>query len=106
LEVNHTALETAFVQQFELQADVCGEGPFTISHHYGRDEQVALVYQPGPECLGGEVGPPTPMSRSACVFSRRNASGSKSRSIRVLALATASSVLEYTILSAACHIWA
>src|SRR5688500_3725414 len=56
VEVNHAALETAFVQQFELQADVCGEGPFTTSNHDGRDEQVALVYQPGPEGLGGEVG--------------------------------------------------
>jgi hypothetical protein len=26
MEVNHAALETAVVQQFELQADVSGEG--------------------------------------------------------------------------------
>src|SRR5687767_2681 len=56
VEVNHAALETAFVQQFELQADVCGEVPFTTSNYDGRDEQVALVYQPGLERLGGEVG--------------------------------------------------
>ena len=88
MEVNHAALETAFVQQFELQADIWGKRTFTASHHDGRDEQVALVYQPGPERLGGEVG-----TAHADV-----------RSIRVLALETVSSVLEYTILSAARHI--
>ena len=49
-------------------------------------------------------GPPTVRSRSADAFSCRTASGSKSRSIRVLALDTVSSVVEYTILSAACQI--
>jgi hypothetical protein len=43
-------------------------------------------------------------SRPADAFIRRTASGSKSRSIRVLALDAVSSVLEYTTLSAACHI--
>ncbi|MBP1633414.1 MAG: hypothetical protein H6Q11_1702 [Acidobacteria bacterium] len=46
-------------------------------------------------------GPPTLMSRPAVSAIRRTASGSKSRSIRVLALDAACSVLEYTILSAA-----
>lgn len=41
------------------------------------------------------------MSGPSDAFSCRIASGSKSRSIRVLALDTAVSVLEYTILSAA-----
>jgi hypothetical protein len=41
------------------------------------------------------------MSRAASAFSRRTASGSKSRSIRVLALETVSSVREYTTFSAA-----
>ena len=45
-----------FVQQFELQADVCGERPFSASHQDGRHEQVASVDQPGLESLGGEVG--------------------------------------------------
>ena len=43
------------------------------------------------------------MSRSAWAFSRRTASGSNSRSIRVFALVACSSVREYTILSAACQ---
>src|SRR5215207_7035138 len=49
-------------------------------------------------------GPPTVMSRPADAFTCRAASGAKSRSIRVLALDTVASVLEYTILSAACHL--
>ena len=56
VEVNHAVAETAFVQQLELQADVVGEGPVAASHHDRRDEQVALVDQPGPDRLGGEVG--------------------------------------------------
>jgi hypothetical protein len=44
------------------------------------------------------------MSRSASVFIRRIASGSKSRSMRVLALETVSSVREWTTFSAACQI--
>jgi hypothetical protein len=42
-------------------------------------------------------------SRSASALSRRTRSGSNVRSIRVRALDTASSVVEYTILSAACQ---
>src|SRR5450830_703964 len=45
-------------------------------------------------------GPPTLMSRSAVALRRRTASGSKSRSIRVLMLEVVSSDLEYTILLA------
>src|SRR5215208_2148411 len=56
VEVDHAAAETAFVDQFELQADVVGEGPFAASHHDRRDEQVALVHQPSLERLGGELG--------------------------------------------------
>ncbi|HEU0023414.1 MAG TPA: hypothetical protein VFQ12_02205 [Thermoleophilaceae bacterium] len=39
------------------------------------------------------------MSRPAADFIRRTASGSKSRSIRVLALRTVSSVLEYSAIT-------
>jgi hypothetical protein len=52
------------------------------------------------------VGPPTVRSRSAAAFRCRTASGSKSRSIRVLVVAAVASVLEYTTLSAACQIGA
>ena len=44
------------------------------------------------------------MSPGADAFSARTASGSNSRSIRVRALAAASSVREYTTFSAACQI--
>ena len=56
---------------------------------------------PAASAWAASSGPPTQMSRPADAFSRRTASGSKSRSIRVRALDTASSVVEYTILSAA-----
>src|SRR5215217_2756734 len=56
VEVNYAAFETAFVQQFELHADVVGEGAFTASHYDGRDEQVPLVDQPGLDRVSGELG--------------------------------------------------
>jgi hypothetical protein len=55
-EVNHAVAETAFVQQFELQADIVGEELFATSHYDGRDKQVPLVDQPGLDRLGGEIG--------------------------------------------------
>src|SRR3954467_1222743 len=51
-----TYCETAFDQQFELHEDIVWKGFLASSHHDGCDEQVALVDQPGPERLGGEVG--------------------------------------------------
>lgn len=38
LEVDYTIAETAFIYQFELHADIVGEGPFAASHHDRRDE--------------------------------------------------------------------
>jgi len=55
VEVHHAVAETAFVQQFELQADIVGEG-WLAAFHNGRDEEMALVNQPGLQRLGGEVG--------------------------------------------------
>lgn len=60
-QVNHAGFETAFVQQFELQADIVGEELLAASHDDGRDVQVAFVDQPGPERLRGKVS----LSRSA-----------------------------------------
>src|SRR2546421_1157854 len=54
-EIDHAVAETAFVQEFELQADIAWEGTFSASHHNRRDEQVTLVDQPGPERVGGEL---------------------------------------------------
>src|SRR2546425_2983848 len=56
VEVNHAIAEATFVQQLELQADLVGEGRFAASDHNGRDEEVALIDQPGLHRLGGEVG--------------------------------------------------
>jgi hypothetical protein len=56
VEVDHAAAETAFVEQLQLQVDIVGEGPFATSHHDGRDQQLELVDQTGPDRLGGELG--------------------------------------------------
>jgi hypothetical protein len=55
--MNHAVGETAFVQQFEVEADLVGESLVASSHYDGRDDQVDLVDQPGLERLGGEIGP-------------------------------------------------
>jgi hypothetical protein len=54
--VNHAVAETAFVQQFELQADMVGERRVAASDHDGHHEQLELVDQSGLGRLGGEVG--------------------------------------------------
>src|SRR5918994_1400227 len=56
VEVDHAVGETAFVQQFELQADVVEKRVCAASDHDGREEKMAFVDQPDPERLGGEVG--------------------------------------------------
>jgi len=99
VEVNDAAAETPFIQQLELQVDAVGEPMLAASDHDGHEKQVTLVHQPRPERLGGEIG-----TAHADAFICRIASGSKARSIRVLALDTVSNVLEYTTFSAARHI--
>jgi len=54
--MNHAVFEAALVQQFELQANVVGQGPLAASDQDGREEQMALVDQPGLDRLGSEVG--------------------------------------------------
>jgi hypothetical protein len=103
VEVDHSADEAPLVEQLELHADAVREGPLAAPHDDRREEQVAFVDQPGPERLGGELGTAHGEVAGRRAFSRRTASGSKARSIRVLALDTVSSVLEYTTLSAACQ---
>jgi hypothetical protein len=48
--------ETAFVQEFEFDADVVGQRPLAASHNDGDDEQMTLVDQPCLERVGGEGG--------------------------------------------------
>jgi hypothetical protein len=101
VEVNHAVAEASFGQQIEPQQNVVRLGLLAASHQDGRDNQVVFVHQPGLNRMGGEAGSSHCDARSASIFVCRTASGSKSRSIRVLALETISNVLEYTNLSAA-----
>ena len=106
MEVDHPAAEPAFVQQLELQANMAGKGRLAVAHNDWGEEEVAFVDEARPERVGGEVGAPTVRSAPADVLISRTASGLNSRSIRVLAVDGSFSVLEYTILSAACQICA
>ncbi len=67
MQVHHAVAEPAFVHQLEVNAHIVREVPRTAAHHDGRDEQVDLVDQPGPDRLGGEAG-----AANGDVRSRRN----------------------------------
>ena len=56
MEVDHAVAETAFVQQLEFKRTSSGRDGLPPPTTIGREEQVALVDQPGLERLGGEVG--------------------------------------------------
>ena len=56
VEVDHAVPKTALIQQFEPHTDIIGEGLFASSYHDGCEEQLALVDQTGPECVGGKLG--------------------------------------------------
>lgn len=43
-QIDHAVAEAALIQQFEIEADVAGEGLFAASHHDRRNEQVAFVH--------------------------------------------------------------
>src|SRR5205807_6966127 len=43
VEVDHTAGEAAFLQQYEVQVDAIGEGALAAADHHRRDEQLILV---------------------------------------------------------------
>src|SRR5512144_265757 len=51
--VDHAAPEAAFVQQFELQADIVGKRLLAASNDDRSDEQAAFVHQPRLERVGG-----------------------------------------------------
>jgi hypothetical protein len=59
VEVNHAAAETAFVQHFELHADIVGEGPIALLPHDGREEQVDSSTNPASIAWAARSGPPT-----------------------------------------------
>ena len=64
------------------------------SHDDRHDEQLVVVDQPGPDRLGCKIRTADGDIAIDCAFSCRIASGSKARSIRVLAVRAVSSVLE------------
>ena len=70
--MNHAVAEAAFIQQFELEADLVGESLDPSSHHDGRDDQMDLVDHPGLERLGGEIGPTHAEVASRPLRSRRS----------------------------------
>jgi hypothetical protein len=47
VEVHHAAAEPPFVYQVKFQAHIVGKRLMAASDHYGRDDQVARVDQPG-----------------------------------------------------------
>jgi hypothetical protein len=56
VEVNDAVSEPAFIEKFELRADVVWQGALAASHHDRAQEQMALVDQPGADRLAGELG--------------------------------------------------
>jgi hypothetical protein len=74
--------------------DTVREGVFAASHQDGRETRWHSSTSPALNASAARAAPPTMRSLLAASFSWRIASGSNSRSIRVLAVDTASSVLE------------
>ena len=101
MEENEAAVEPALVDQLEIEPDVVGEHLLASAHDRRREEEVVLVDEPRLDRLAGETGTADGKVLRGFLLSRRTASGSNSRSSRVLPLATESSVLEKTILLAA-----
>src|SRR3954470_9841803 len=58
VEVNDAVGKPALVEQFELQADIIGEGSLPSPDQHCSEEEVELVDQPGPDRLPGELGTP------------------------------------------------
>jgi hypothetical protein len=50
--------ESPVVEQFVVQADAVGERRLAAADTNGREKEVALVDEPDPEGLGGDVGGP------------------------------------------------
>jgi hypothetical protein len=58
VEVNDAVSEPAFIEKFELRADVVWQGALAASHHDRAQEQMALVDQPRADCVASELGTP------------------------------------------------
>ena len=88
MEVNDAVSEPALIEKVELRTDVVCKGALAASHHDRAQEQMALVDQPRADCVASEFGTPDCDVGPEDCLSRRTASRSNSRSIRVLALDT------------------
>src|SRR5690349_17127297 len=56
LQVHNAVLETSFIEQFEVDANMCGEPVVAASNDDRCDELDDLIHQPGSDRLAGEVG--------------------------------------------------
>src|SRR5262245_24605776 len=57
VEVDRAVAEPALVDELEGHVDAVREGALAASDDHGHLEKVVLVDQPGPDRLGGELGP-------------------------------------------------
>jgi hypothetical protein len=104
MQVNDAVGDTALVEQLQLHAGIAGRARWPPPTTMGERNRWISSTNPAPIAWAASSAPPTLRSRSAAAFICRTVSGSKACSSLVLGLDTASSVLEYTTLSAACHI--
>jgi hypothetical protein len=86
--MNDAVSEPALIEKLELRADGVWQGALAASQHDRAQEQMALVDQPRADCVASELGTPNCDVGPRDCLSRRTASRSNSRSIRVLALET------------------
>ena len=94
LQMHEAALEAALADQLEIGAQAVRQRALAAPDDDRREEQVALVDQPGAQCLRREIRAADARSCGADCFMRRTASGSNSRSRRVRGVGTTASVRE------------
>jgi hypothetical protein len=72
VEVNDAVSEPAFIEKFELRADIVWQGALAASHHDRAQEQMALVDQPRAYSWPASSAPPTAMSAPEDCLMTRN----------------------------------
>src|SRR5207249_3206518 len=55
-KIDHPISKTALVAEIQPYAYVAGQDPLAAAKHSRHDEQMILVDEPGPDCMGGEGG--------------------------------------------------
>jgi hypothetical protein len=94
VEEHDTVAKATLGDEFQVKPNVLGKCSLTAADDDRRQEQLALVYEPDPESLGGQVGAADTDVTIVRAFIFRIALGSKLRSIWDLALDTVSSERE------------